>query len=129
MSRSARQFLAALSCLLCSVTVLEVEILRTEDLSTPQIHALNRSKTVVLLTGGMLEEHGPYLPAGTDAILSDRLTTDVAQTIQSKKPGGPFCCFREFHLAPVDQTKSAAVTCFQERMPCVPPHFARCSWI
>ena len=27
-----------------------------------QIRALDRSKTVVLLTGGMLEEHGPYLP-------------------------------------------------------------------
>ena len=87
MSRSARQLLAALSCLLCSATFLAAEILRIEDLSTSQIQALNRSKTVVLLTGGMLEEHGPYLPAGTDAILSDRLTTDVAQTIQSKKPG------------------------------------------
>jgi creatinine amidohydrolase/Fe(II)-dependent formamide hydrolase-like protein len=48
--------------------------------------ALDRTKTVVLLQGGMLEEHGPYLPAFTDGILSDRLTQDVAAGVVAKKP-------------------------------------------
>jgi creatinine amidohydrolase/Fe(II)-dependent formamide hydrolase-like protein len=52
------------------------EIVRITDLNTAAIRALDRSKTVVILTGGMLEEHGPYLPAFTDGILSDRLTSD-----------------------------------------------------
>jgi creatinine amidohydrolase/Fe(II)-dependent formamide hydrolase-like protein len=63
------------------------QILRVTDLNAPQLRALDRSKTVVLLTGGMLEEHGPYLPAYTDGILSDRLTQEIAQSVVAKKPG------------------------------------------
>ena len=61
--------------------------MRVAELNTTQIRALDRSKTVVMLTGGMLEEHGPYLPAYTDGILSDRLTQEIAQTVIAKKPG------------------------------------------
>ncbi len=57
------------------------------DLNTRQIRALDRSKTVVLLTGGMLEEHGPYLPANTDGILSARLTQELAAGIARQRPG------------------------------------------
>ena len=63
------------------------QILRLTDLSAAQLRALDRSKTVVLLTGGMLEEHGPYLPAYTDGILSDRLTQEIARSVIAKKPG------------------------------------------
>ena len=63
------------------------EVLRVSDLNTRQIRALDREKTVVFLQGGMLEEHGPYLPAFTDGILSDRLTSDIAQGVVAKKPG------------------------------------------
>jgi len=35
----------------------------------------------------MLEEHGPYLPAFTDGIISDRLTRELAQGVVSKMPG------------------------------------------
>ena len=34
----------------------------------------------------MLEEHGPYLPAFTDGLLSERLTSEVAQGVAAKKP-------------------------------------------
>jgi creatinine amidohydrolase/Fe(II)-dependent formamide hydrolase-like protein len=63
------------------------QVLRTVDLNTTQLLALDRSKTVVFLTGGMLEEHGPYLPAFTDGILSERLTEELAKTLVQKKPG------------------------------------------
>jgi creatinine amidohydrolase/Fe(II)-dependent formamide hydrolase-like protein len=53
--------------------------LRLADRNTAQIRVLDRSKTVVLLTGGMPEEHGPYLPAFTDGILSERLTGELVK--------------------------------------------------
>jgi creatinine amidohydrolase/Fe(II)-dependent formamide hydrolase-like protein len=45
------------------------QIRNVGDLTTREIAALDRAKTVVILQGGMLEEHGPYLPAFTDGIL------------------------------------------------------------
>ncbi|MBP6716356.1 MAG: creatininase family protein [Acidobacteria bacterium] len=62
-------------------------ILHIGDLNTRQIRALDRAHTVVLLQGGMLEEHGPYLPAFTDGILSDRLTKELAAGIARQRPG------------------------------------------
>lgn len=66
---------------------LPAQVLQVADLNTGQIHALKRDRTVVLLSGGMLEEHGPYLPAFTDGILSARLTREVAAGIVRRKPG------------------------------------------
>ncbi len=63
------------------------QVVRVADLNTRQIRALDRERTVVFLQGGMLEEHGPYLPAFTDGILSDRLTQELVQGVVSKKPG------------------------------------------
>ncbi len=63
------------------------QVLRVGDLTTRQIAALDRSRTVVLLQGGMLEEHGPYLPAFTDGILSDRLSDALAAGITRALPG------------------------------------------
>ena len=63
------------------------DVLRLTDLNTAQIRALDRAKTVVVLTGGMLEEHGPYLPAFTDGILSDRLTQELARAVTAGRPG------------------------------------------
>jgi creatinine amidohydrolase len=62
-------------------------IVRLADLNASQIRALDRARTVVLLPGGMLEEHGPYLPAFTDGILSERLTDELARAVVAKKPG------------------------------------------
>jgi creatinine amidohydrolase len=63
------------------------QIVRLTDLNSAQIQALDRAKTVVLLPGGMLEEHGPYLPAFTDGILSNALTDELARAVAAKKPG------------------------------------------
>jgi len=79
--------LFAIAWLACAEASAHAEMLRLADLNAPQLRALDRSKTVVLLTGGMLEEHGPYLPASTDAVLSERLTQEVAQSVVAKRPG------------------------------------------
>jgi creatinine amidohydrolase/Fe(II)-dependent formamide hydrolase-like protein len=46
----------------------------------------------------MLEEHGPYLPSSTDAVLSDRLTQEVAQSVLAKKPEWTVLLFPQIPL-------------------------------
>ncbi len=81
-----RYLLAVLLLLLAGPNV-PAQVIRVGDLNTRQIRALDRARTVVFLQGGMLEEHGPYLPAFTDGILSDRLTRELAQGVVAKLPG------------------------------------------
>jgi hypothetical protein len=49
------------------------QVYRLAELNTDQIRALDRAKTLILLPGGILEEHGPYLPSYTDGYLNERL--------------------------------------------------------
>lgn len=79
--------LALLSVALLTCRGLPAQVLRVADLNTRQIRALDRTRTVVVLQGGMLEEHGPYLPAFTDGILSARLTDALAQGMARQAPG------------------------------------------
>ena len=81
-----RHIALALAALLLSSSV-SAQVVRVGDLNTRQIRDLDRNRTVVFLQGGMLEEHGPYLPAFTDGILSDRLTKAVAEGVVAKLPG------------------------------------------
>jgi creatinine amidohydrolase len=74
-----RRALIAVGLLLWTTAPAAAEVLRVTDLTTAQIRALDRTKTLVVLSGGMLEEHGPYLPAYTDGVLSDRLALDAKQ--------------------------------------------------
>ena len=72
---------------LCLARPLSSQVVRVGDLNTRQIRALDRNRTVVVLQGGMLEEHGPYLPAYTDGVLSERLTAELAAGIVKQRPG------------------------------------------
>jgi creatinine amidohydrolase/Fe(II)-dependent formamide hydrolase-like protein len=38
-----------------------------------------------LLTGGILEEHGPYLPAYTDGYWNEKFADTLAQIISTEK--------------------------------------------
>ncbi len=62
------------------------QVLHVGEMSTEQIRALDRQKTAVIIPGGILEEHGPYLPAFTDGYLSERLTTELAGAVVAR-PG------------------------------------------
>lgn len=73
--------------LLCTAEAAGAQIRNVGELNTRQIRALDRARTVVILPGGMLEEHGPYLPAFTDGILSERLTSHIAKAVAASKPG------------------------------------------
>jgi creatinine amidohydrolase len=43
-------------------------IYKLEELTWPQIDALNRQRTLFILPMGMIEQHGPHLPVGADTI-------------------------------------------------------------
>jgi len=77
---------ALLTCASLFARVLPAQILQVGDLNTRQIRALDRAHTVVILQGGMLEEHGPFLPAFTDGVLSARLTSELAAGIVRQRP-------------------------------------------
>ncbi len=61
-------------------------IWRLAEMNAEQIRSLDRDHTVVLLPGGILEEHGPYLPCFTDGYWNEQLTQDLAQAIVAR-PG------------------------------------------
>jgi len=52
----------------------------------PEIRAQDKQKTVVILTGGILEQHGPHLPSYTDTYVNEWLTERLAEAIV-KRPG------------------------------------------
>ncbi len=59
---------------------------RVAELTVPEIARLDRARTAVILPGGILEEHGPYLPAYADGYLNERLADSLAAAIASR-PG------------------------------------------
>src|SRR5262245_29429847 len=60
------------------------QLLRVAALSSERVAALDRAKTVVLLPGGILEEHGPYLPSYSDGYLNEWLTRRLAEAIVAR---------------------------------------------
>jgi len=78
--------IAACSAVVRQSTSASTQILDVGDLRTEQIQALDRQHTVVLLEGGILEEHGPYLPSSSDGYQSEFIATKVAAAIAAR-PG------------------------------------------
>jgi creatinine amidohydrolase/Fe(II)-dependent formamide hydrolase-like protein len=64
----------------------DAAVLKVAELNTEQIHALDRTKTAVILPGGILEEHGPYLPSYADGYENERMARDLAETLGAR-PG------------------------------------------
>ena len=51
-----------------------------------ELRGLDHDKTAVLLPGGILDEHGPFLPAYADGYQSDHLVRAVAEAVVAR-PG------------------------------------------
>lgn len=62
------------------------QVLRLAELNAEQIRALDRARTVVIMPGGVLEQHGPYLPSWTDGYYNERIAGDLAAAIV-RRPG------------------------------------------
>ncbi len=72
--------------LLVSVSTISAQIYRVAEMNVEQIRALDKQKTVVLLPGGILEQHGPYLPSGSDTLMNEWWTEALAEAIVAR-PG------------------------------------------
>jgi creatinine amidohydrolase len=62
-------------------------VLKLEELSTPQLDALDRTRTVVILTVSPLETHGPHLPLGVDAFTARHFAEAIAGRVVGTRPG------------------------------------------
>ena len=57
------------------------QIYRLAEMNVEQIKRLDKKKTVVILPGGIVEEHGSYLPTFTDGYWNEQVTNDLAKAI------------------------------------------------
>lgn len=64
----------------------QAAVLKVAELNTSQLRELDPSRTVVILPGGILEEHGPYLPSYADGFANERIAGDLAEAIGAR-PG------------------------------------------
>jgi len=60
---------------------------RLEELSTPGLDALDRARTVVILSVSPLETHGPHLPLGVDAFTARHFAEAIAERVVASRPG------------------------------------------
>ena len=58
--------------------------MRWETQSAPDIGALDRLRTIVVLPCGSLEQHGGHLPVGTDTVLATRVALAAAERLAAE---------------------------------------------
>lgn len=80
---------ACITCMLLVVpaafpAVAHAQIYYAKELNTAQYKKLDRAKTAVLLSTGILEEHGPHIPAYTDGYITEQIIQDVAAAVVRK---------------------------------------------
>ena len=80
------KLLYVLFAIVLGASPVEAQILQFANLNTRDFARLDKARTVVIIPGSILEEHGPYLPAGTDGIFNRRFADDLAKSIASR-PG------------------------------------------
>lgn len=64
----------------------QAQVLRWAELNTAQVAALDPARTVVLIPGGILEEHGPHIPVNADGYRNEQITEAVAAAVTAR-PG------------------------------------------
>jgi creatinine amidohydrolase len=62
------------------------QVLRFDELDAGTIGRLDRARTVVIIPGGILEQHGPLLPVNADGYRNERIARDVAAAVAAR-PG------------------------------------------
>lgn len=75
-----------------------MSIHRLEEMSSPALDALERARTVVMLTISPLEAHGPHLPVGVDAFAARHFAETIAERLASARPGWSVVLAPTLHL-------------------------------
>jgi creatinine amidohydrolase len=76
--------IALVFAVLLAALPVQAQIYHAGEMTTENYRTLDRNKTVVILTTGILEEHGPYMPAYTDGYISEALVKDVTAAVVAK---------------------------------------------
>jgi creatinine amidohydrolase len=61
-------------------------VYRIEELTAPEVDRMDRNKTLFILPVGMLEEHGPHLPIGSDTYQVDFIVDRTIKRLQRTLP-------------------------------------------
>ncbi len=61
-------------------------MLKFQELTWPELEALDRSHTVVFVALSPLEEHGPHLPLGTDLYTGSAIAEAIARRLEQQHP-------------------------------------------
>jgi creatinine amidohydrolase len=75
-----------------------VSVHRLEELSLPALDVLDRTRTVVILTVSPLEQHGPHLPLGVDALGARHFSEALAARLVAARPGWSVVLAPTLHL-------------------------------
>ena len=75
-----------------------MSVRRLEEMSSPALDALDRTRTVIVLTVSPLEEHGPHLPLGVDAIAARHFAESIAARLVAARPGWTVVLAPTLHL-------------------------------
>lgn len=75
-----------------------MSVYRLEEMSTPALDALDRVRTVVVLTVSPLEQHGPHLPVGVDAFAARHFAEAIAERVVAGRPGWSAVLAPTLHL-------------------------------
>ena len=67
-------------------------------MSTVALDALDRARTVIVLTVSPLEEHGPHLPVGVDAFAARHFAETIAERLVGARPGWSAVLAPTLHL-------------------------------
>ncbi len=75
-----------------------MSVYRLEEMSTPALDALDRARTVVMLSVSPLEQHGPHLPVGVDAFAARYFAETIAERVVAGRPGWSAVMAPTLHL-------------------------------
>ncbi|MES2047998.1 MAG: creatininase family protein [Pseudomonadota bacterium] len=81
-----QSILRALMVTLLFPLMAHAQVYLAAEMNTKQMATLDKTRTVVILTGGILEQHGPHLPSGTDTYMNEWWAQSLAEAI-AKRPG------------------------------------------
>jgi len=84
--RLSMPILVLFYCTTADLLPASAQVYHVQEMNTTQIQSLDRGHTVVILVGGILEEHGPYLPSYTDGYVNEFIAQQVANGIAAR-PG------------------------------------------
>ena len=62
-------------------------VLRLEELTAPAIDALDRARTLAIVSVSPLEQHGPHLPVGVDYLAARHFAEGIGERIAARRPG------------------------------------------